>query len=384
MRALSAILHAAAAAALLGPSLAGAAAPAPFEARHVTLTGQRPDGQPVDDVKMPWFSGADARAAARINDWLWLTRAASLAPRAPVASVRVADTSALDASADFTVDRADARVLALTISAESCGAYCEPYDQAERFDARTGRHVTPDELFTPEGRAALARRLRAETHRRYAQALKDNRDALAEEKRKPTPDAQTLEDLQQRIELDQRCQGDDGAKPPADKALAAFGYLQVGLVPGRVRLVAGRCGSHAEGGLDDVGNVGLEIDHAALRPQLTPYGRALLLGEDAAPGATPGNAIGQVLHGTLGRTAVTMLLSSDDGRHVSGGYAYDRHGQRIVLEGILAGNRLALTERSGGRDPVDVARLALSVAGDRLKGRWIGKDGKTFDVDVGF
>lgn len=384
MRQLSALSRAAAAAALLGFSVAVCAAP--FEARSVTLTGKRPDGSAVDEVKMPWFGGADARAAARVNDWLWLTRAASLAPRAPVASARIADASELAASVDFHVERNDARVLALRIQGDSCGAYCEGYDEAEDFDARTGRHVTSDELVTPDGRVVLARRVRAEKHRRYAQALKENREALVAAKKDAKPDPASIDDLQQRVELDGRCAADDGAKMSAEEASNAFSYLDVGLPPGHMSLTTGRCGSHAEGGLDDVGNVTLDVDYPTLRPQLTPYGRALLLGEEAPPAALPQDAIGQVLHGTLGRSAITMLLVSryDDGKRITGGYAYDKHGQRIVLEGDRVGTRLTLTEKSGGQDPRDVATLKLSIAGDRLKGQWIGKDGKAFDVDVGF
>lgn len=56
----------------------------------------------------------------------------------------------------YVVDRADQRLLALSITAEGCGAYCEGFTRSFVFDVGNGRQVRTGDLFTPAGAEAVA------------------------------------------------------------------------------------------------------------------------------------------------------------------------------------------------------------------------------------
>jgi hypothetical protein len=349
------------------------AAGAPLPIRSLTMKppadakdlGPTAAGWAEGSVKMP-FVDAEGPVARRINDALFLTVLNVAAPVKPGASFTppVGQLPEGTATQDFEASRNDGRVLTINISAEGCGAYCENYDVDYNFDARTGRLLALEDLIRPTAFAALARRMNQESRRLYTQQLKSLRQELAAARKKRPPAADEIENLQQRIELNEGCLGEGGeGRWRAD----GLDYLGLSLAKPGLTLRAGRCSNHASRALDDVGDIVLTLPPSELAPLLNDYGRALILQQgDAGPPASP---FGQVLHGRIGNAPVTLRLDRVNANgSVSGQYFYDRYRQLISLNGRLEGDRLSLSETVEDKQ----ATLTLQQRGTALTGQWQG------------
>lgn len=314
--------------------------------------------------------------AANINDAMYIALFHTLAP--PQAG-KTHDVGAADgtASLEFTVTRND-RIFAITYSAEGCGAYCESYQQVFAFDARTGRRLTAAQLLTGAGRHEVVQRVRKQKIAAYAEQLRINKSALRDEQgKKPgqRADKETLDDLQARMTLDADCLAQAEA-PASDDAFAGLR-----LNPGKtaLELTASRCSNHADHALDDVDEVSVKLPYADIKPYLTPYGRAVLLGEGEGK---PGGVSGQVLRGTIGASPVTMLLDEEGDGSIGGTYFYNRQRKALHLRGRRRGNTIELEEFVGEADKPN-ARLVLAVDGLQVKGRWRdARSDKGLDVSV--
>lgn len=256
---------------------------------------------------------------------------------------------------DFEVVRNDARILVVKVSGESCGAYCETFGRSASFDMRTGRLLTLDDLVTAKGQKRLASMMKAERKRRYVAEAKSNKAAL---EATPATDKETRDDLESRQALNEGC------------AQAAETYdvrYSIGKTDVLV-MTAGRCSNHAMRALDDVGDVTLEIPAAKL--DLTPYGKSILAGGPDAP--APATPFGHVLHGTVGKAQVTMLLEKLGGDgSINGQYFYDKHRKSIDLVGSIDGSEVTLDEDGG--------KHVLTVRQGGLSGTWSG-NGKELPV----
>lgn len=360
--------------------IAAAVAAAPLQIRSLTMkppatvkelpayAGGWADGS----IKMPFVVSEPPTVAARINTSLFLGLLGMAAPAkpgesfAPLAEQLPEGTS----SQEFQLVRNDARVLAITFSTEGCGAYCENYDTTFNFDARNGRALALDDLFTQPAFATVAQRIGKERERLYADQLKTLKKELAAQKRAHAK-ADDIEDTQQRIELNQGCLEQERGKPHLTDSLRYVGFSLEG---DGVAFSTGRCSNHASRALDDVAEITVTLTPAELRPLLTPYGRALVLNQGDVP--PPASPFGQVLHGKIGGAAITMMLArlEADGS-LSGRYYYDKYGRMIPLSGKRNGNTLALTEDVDGNK----AELSLTVRGNAVTGQWQG-NGKTVPV----
>ncbi|HEY8876297.1 MAG TPA: hypothetical protein VIN03_01965 [Roseateles sp.] len=364
--------------ALAGLALATSAAP--LQVRSLTLKPGADAGQlePADagwadgSVKMPFVEPASP-VAARINEALYLALG-MVAPQKPGASFTppAEQLPHGTASQDFNVARNDGRLLVIVLSAEGCGAYCENYDTAYNFDARTGWLIGLQDLVQPAALEALGRRIAKESRRRYAEQIKTLRQELAAA-RKRKAKADDIEDLEQRIELNQGCLGGEGGLRNAADVVR---YAGLSLAAPGLTLTVGRCSNHAMRALDDVGEIIVTVPPAELKPLLTAYGRAVVIDEgEAGPPAQP---FGQLLRGKVGQAAITLRLERPyaDGS-VSGHYYYDRYRKLIPLSGKREGDTLTLTETIDGQQ----ASFRLTLRGTTLSGQWQGS-GRTLPVSL--
>lgn len=363
-------------------ALCAAASAAPLQIRSLTMKppanaqnlGPFSSGWADGSVKMP-FVAAGGSVAARINDALFLGMLNIAAPQKPGASFTPPADQLPEGTStqDFVASRNDDRVLTITVSAEGCGAYCENYDTDYNFDARTGRLLALEDLVRPAAYDTLARRMNQESRRLYTEQLKSLRRELAAAKKKRPPAADEIEDLQQRIELNEGCLGQPGdGRWQAD----SLHYLGLSLAKPGLTLTAGRCSNHASRALDDVGDIVFTLPPSELQPLLTDYGRALILQQgDAGPPPSP---FGQVLHGRIGNAPITLRLDrvTADGS-VAGQYFYDRYRQLIALSGKRDGDTLMLRETVGDKQ----AELTLKRRGTALTGQWQG-GGRSLPVSL--
>jgi len=392
--------------ALLLPALMVAAAPqaTPFVITATTMEWK--SARPVLDewlrtewakgsIVMPYLSGGDARAAARINESLFLQAIQAPAPTSLGPTFELPDKVEPDglAKVEFKVRRNDGRIVALDIELEGCSAYCEEYARHYNFDARTGWQINTLDLLTRPGLVALGHQMARERMRRYAEQtteLKQRRKSAPKGKK----GAEEVSDLDDRIGMNRECrhQAEEGDREAPQRLVEQSRFLGLSLASAQAMVfTAARCSPHGTRALDDVDEVTLTVplsgpvDAAeAAQPEqtfpgrfLTAYGRSLLLGDGAeSPPATP---YGQVLHGKLGKRIVTVWLDRpqfDDS--LEGLYYYDKFRVPIELSGQRRGAKLELREITNGGGQ---ATMTLQQTGRGLKGNWSGGD-RTIPVDL--
>ena len=367
---------------LLGcAGLAQAAAPAVV--RSLAVQGKQADGKPVPagEIVMPLVQAGSPPLSAKINDKLFLSRFGVLAPKQAGKAVGAADGIVLDgiASQSFKVGRNDGRILTIAFDSEFCAAYCESSQTSYSFDMTSGRSLEADDVFSATGMRDLARQMhkqRLAAYRSEASKQKTQLDALRKQKNASKED---IDDLEQRVAFNTDCAATENQTSSQSDAalLEAFRSYRLEPAAQKYNISSPGCGSHAERALDDVGGAKLAIPYAELSPRLSEYGKALLLGTGAVPVA--GGYSGQVLHGSLGTTAITMWLNKGSDGSIQGTYFYDKFRQPIALDGMDRDGKLTLNERSGDKVSATL-QLGWSEPSHALIGRWTGK--KELDVSV--
>lgn len=350
MRRLLSPLLAALLAAFLACAVGAHAAPAVVQG---LVHGTGPDAQ-----HFPWVRTDDAKVADRINQFLFIDTFEALPPARASDGLRGIDAQNWQRvqALSYAVLRNDARVLSLRIEGEGCGAYCENFSTGHAFDAATGRHLSPGDLFTAEGLADIARKVQANN----AARLRKEIAALNGKSRSKD------EDREDKAALYTDCL--ESRQDPAYRQIERMGRMEIDAKG--VLFTQGRCSNHAMRALDDLDVFSTRFTPAQLEPWLTAYGRALLGGEGTAPGAVTASVapspFDQVLHGTIdARLPVTLRLEPlrGDGS-VAATYFYDRYRQPIPVFGKYHDGVLLLEESS------DI-RLRLVPEGAGLRGEWI-------------
>lgn len=320
-------------------------------------------------ITMPYVVGQPANVASRINQVLFfgqmgLPAPAQFGPGFTPLPEQLPDGTA---SQEFELARHDGRVLAIKFTVEGCGAYCEGYEVFYHFDVRNGYAMDLRDLLTPAGRAAASRLVVEHRKRLYTEQIKSLKKEAAD-KRKQGLQADALQDIEDRIPLNQECLK---YEQRADRATTLLDYAKFRLEDSGIVLWTERCSNHAQRALDDVADVETPLAPKDLAAWLTPYGKAIVLGQgDALPPASP---FGQVLRGKIAGAPVTMALSRPHDGSLTGAYVYDKYGRTIPLRGKIVGNAVEMTE---GEKEEDQATLTLTLRGTALTGQWQGKGKK--------
>jgi hypothetical protein len=333
-------------------------------------------------VIMPFAQPSADPVVATINDGMYRALFNVFAPRNAGHKI---DPEAIEqiSSQEFSVTRND-RILTVQIDAEGCGAYCENYQDIVSFDARTGRRLVYDDLLTPAGQRYALRKLYDQKVAAYTGMARSYRKEL-QAARHNKAKSEVVEDLEGRIDMNEQCLDDERSRL-ADKTLS---WTRLDWTQSELIVTSGRCSNHAMRALDDVGEVSVKIPYAALRSQMTPYGRAVLMGEGDG---RPTVLFGQIMRGTVGRSPITMVLTGEDSEGVHGVYFYDRVHKPLDLRGQRRGNTIELREtpasNEAGKDgdaskAVDASTglFVLTIEGLAVKGTWRdAKGGRALDV----
>ncbi len=316
---------------------------------------------------MPYVQSGNARLAERINNLIYLQMVDLPAPvrlqdglKEPKTDEVVAGTSDID----FKVSRNDNRLLALTIDAEGCGAYCEHYSMYFSFDATTGRHLDAEDLFTREGSVTLIKQLDAQRLARVKTEITRLRSkAKTAGKGAASADADGAFDA---IEMYEQCATErSDAEAIRSRTLASDG-MKIG--KDSITFVRGRCSNHAAQALDNIGDFENTLTIKGLAPHLSAYGKYLLLGAERAPASS--SLFNQVLTGKIGQAPITLYLGTPGNGSLSGIYYYNKYRKPIPLYGKATTNTIELEERENEDKPPPVLRA--TVIGESLKGWWIG------------
>ncbi len=322
-------------------------------------------------VKLPFVAGGAPGVAARINAAVWREMLDGAA--APTAAGKTwtpprdklpQGTSSLQYTAQF-IPAASPRLLSLAFTGEGCGAYCEDFASTRTFDLRDGRALSLGDLLTPDGFAAVGKRVDAERRRAYLKQVRQLQAAVkAAPKHKKKDDEDDTED---RLLLNQDCLKQVEGEPSLPQWLLSESFTLDGR--GGMTLLVGRCSNHAMRALDDVGDITVAIGAAELQGSLTPYGLAVVRQQGDAP--TPSAAFdGRELHGRVGGAAVTMKLEPlRDGAETRGWYAYDKYRTPIALAVHREGSEVVAVEQAASQ-----GKFELTIAGGSLAGTWSDKD----------
>lgn len=334
---------------------------------HARDTGFTPE------INMPLLHPPTDPAAANINDALYIDLFGTLAP---LKASKTFDVGILvgTTAQEFSVTRND-RIFTVEFNTETCGAYCENHQLVFAFDARTGRRITAADVLTSPGQREVLRLLRRQKTAAYSEQIRINRSELREQRhRKAAKDV--IDDLRARIELNTECLS-QARMPVTGEAMR---WHRINPVKDALLVTTSRCSNHAMRALDDVDQVTVKIPYADITEHLTPYGRALFLGEGEGK---PAGVFGQVLRGKIGANPITMILSNDDGEAVYGSYFYNRQRKKLEVSGRRRGKTIELTE-TAGEDLTPTGRLALTIDGLTVKGKWTDMTGtRQFEVVAG-
>lgn len=350
------------------------------------------------EVKFPYLRLASALASARVNALLHHLALLTLAPAiVPVSGAAPLDLPARQATALLNSMEAQVqllnggRVLRVSLTREGCGAYCSSGTETLAFDARTGRLLTLPELVTPGGMTSLARQA-AQAHRA---TLKRTLAQLEKSLRAAKPGSPDETRAQAQIEMYERCLLERWSSGGTLSGLylnePGFFFIK----EGGLNFEQGSCSVHQDRALDELGELVYAPSAETLRPQLTAYGRALVLGEDGAEGGQPPaplNPYAQLFRGKIdGRLPVTLFLGAS--RSVAPGqmkpfsdavYYYDKYRQPIALTVARQGGSFILTESApAGAQAAQQApaQLVFRLEGRTLKGQWRGA-GKTYAFEA--
>lgn len=341
----------------------------------VTLTQTAPGKKTPPARRFPFINSANAAVAARINNQLFIDTFEVLAPVRTSDGLNEVSTQTWQnrPEIDFKVQRNDGRIFSVTLTSEGCGAYCETSSISHAFDAANGRHLEVEDIFTPAGKAALAKEVRAGN----LAAIQAEINRLKSDTAKGAGSKKhtSAEDSATALRMYEECA--QQRQSPSYGVGMETSAMQIQTQG--VAFSMERCSNHALQALDNLGNFSLRFAPDKLAPWLNAYGRHLLLGE-AASVAEPTASWGQVFHGSLGsKLPITVYVGTlnPDGS-VSGRYFYDRHRKPIALLGRFEAGTLTLSETESTEKPQP--RLVLTPQGKELRGRWEGSS--TLDITL--
>ncbi|OYU44696.1 MAG: hypothetical protein CFE44_11560 [Burkholderiales bacterium PBB4] len=239
-------------------------------------------------------SAAELRTASRINNAILLELLGLAAParlQDGLKAIQREEGSAAVSDIRFTVDRSDPRVLALSVAAQGCGAYCEPFTLAFVFDALSGRRVQANDLFSPQGARSVAQLLA----RQRVTCIKNEVARLRNLANPESKAGKKLSDGERESHLEAAGMFEACIPQYADTAQGQNPmHLEAMQLTGTsVVFTRGRCSIHAMQALDDLGEFKNPLLIQDLSLHLSPYGRYLVAAGPAAP--PPASPFGQVL-----------------------------------------------------------------------------------------
>lgn len=344
--------------AVLAPALADDLSIMPLQ-RHLGLR----------EYRFPTVKSFRPDVTARVNYQLFATaffpELYGLPPANPGDSLKLPllekDGQAPLVRLDYRLLRNDAKVFAVEFRGETCTSLCDTFTAPVAFDLANGRLLTAQDLFTPEGHADLLAHLNA----RLRAALEREVSIRRQPGARTDPDAQTALAMYRQC-LATRYAGRDWPFA-GDMAIEAE----------HITFSHGSCSTPATRTLDELGPLRQRYTLTQLRPWLSAYGRALLLGD--APAATAGSPQGQLLAGTLGAgTRIHLHLPASgnalpkDDAPVSAYYSRDSDRRYLPLQGRWSRGVLTLQEFQGEQPG---ATLTLRQQGRELTGQWQEREG---------
>ncbi|MBC7757052.1 MAG: hypothetical protein H7Z20_10535 [Bdellovibrio sp.] len=358
----------------------------PLKVESIKFVEKTGNSDSVGDVVLPFVSSTQPKIAKKINDYLFITIASTLAPSKAGDGIKRNfskeddDPMAGVSSLNYKVVLNDGKLLTLHTQGEFCAAYCEGFSSNYSFDTVTGRHITLQDLLTESGIQALKQKVYAARVATMQQTIKRSQKQSLKKtvKHKKTNDDDEFEhDAEDEILLYQTCLTEN-AETHKDEMksgdLHELDYFSIDA--NSVSFTHERCSNHAARALDQIDEFKNSYTFQSLKPFLTPYARYLLLSVKG-PFKVPTGISEQVFYGNIGPSKITFLVKPAQGydRMLRAVYFYDKYRQPIELSGTGS----TWTEINSTNKPQP--EIKANWQADTLSGQWQG-DGKTLSFKI--
>ena len=158
------------------------------------------------------------------------------------------------------------RIFSISISAEGCGAYCEPFTRYYNFDLQTGKLFKPEVLFTPSGQKLLLAAINKQKKELLQQKIRSAKELLS--KKGSAIDKDDQEYYQEMIEVYSNC---------LDTQLyTSLEYIQFSLQEKTLVVFTGRCSAHVNRNVDELGDFEFGFSLTNWKKHFSEYGLSLL------------------------------------------------------------------------------------------------------------
>lgn len=331
-----------------------------------------------EPITLPFVSSPLAKAAKKINDYLYIDIVGVPAPsKAKDGIVRNLAKEDNDPIAGVTAMQYkvlvnNGKLLSLRTDTEFCGAYCEGFDNSYSFDVATGRHITLQDIFTDEGLQALTKKVYAARVATMQQEVM----RLQKEATKPNKKNQTKDEFEvnpdEAISLYETCITENAATHKDEVSSGDYHELDYFSIDEKgVNFTHERCSNHAGRALDTIDKFNNHYTFQSLKPYFTVYAKHLLL-NDTAKFEKHNDITGQVYYGSIGQVPITLLINKPEGydRMLRAVYFYDKYRRPIELSGTSNN----WTEINSIEKPQPTIKGIWQ--GGALTGKWQG-NGKT-------
>ena len=358
----------------------------PLKVESIKFLEKTGNSDSVGDVVLPFVSSTQPKIAKKINDYLFITIASTLAPSKAGDGIKRNfskdddDPMAGVSTLNYKVLLNNGKLFTVQTEGEFCGAYCEDFDKNYSFDAATGRHITLQDLLTQSGIEILKQKVYAARVATMQQTIKRSQKQSLKKtiKQKGTNDHDEFEpDAEDQILLYQTCLTEN-AETHKDELksgdLHELDYFSIDAK--KVTFTHERCSNHAERALDQIDQFKNSYTFQSLKAFLTPYAQYLLLGEKEPFNVLTGISE-QVFYGSIGPSKITFLVKPAQGydRMLRAVYFYDKYRRPIELSGTSNN----WTEINSREKPQPTIKGIWQ--GGALTGKWQG-NGKTLPFKI--
>ncbi|HTH30317.1 MAG TPA: hypothetical protein VL946_03155, partial [Lacibacter sp.] len=158
------------------------------------------------------------------------------------------------------------RIFSISISAEGCGAYCEPFTRYYNFDLQTGKLFNLEDLLTPAGQKLLLASMNKQKKELLQQKIRSSKETLRKKGSAAEKDDQ--EYYEEMIEVYSNCL--------ESQLYTSLEYIQFSLQKKTLVVFTDRCSAHVNQNVDELGDFEFGFSLTNWKKHFTLYGLGLL------------------------------------------------------------------------------------------------------------
>ncbi len=219
----------------------------------------------------PYIKAKSSGITTRINNTLcsdFLDVERSKIKKSIFENVWPNDENSMGRLSDFSYETLhnSKRIFSISISAEGCAAYCEPFTRYYNFDLQTGKEIKLEELLTPAGKKLLLEAMNKQKKELLQQQIRSAKELLR--KKGSSLDKDDKEYYEEMVEVYNNCL--------ESQLYKSLDYIQFSLQQKTLVVFTERCSAHVNRNVDELGEFEFGFSLANWQKHFTPYGLSLL------------------------------------------------------------------------------------------------------------